>query len=158
MRLHYFKANKARVPVLALILLFSAVTACKKDDSGYGTNYSTIYGKWTISKVKAKFWNVGSPPEYDSVNMGGANYCDFRTDGKMYSYTDVTYSGPVLSIRPKYDTTPFIVQGKDSIFVSDNRGNSQLFLVQDFAPHSMVLYTWGSIGFGNYEDRAYYTR
>lgn len=149
--------QKQRIKILYIMLFFLTNSSCKKEDKNSNIN-NTIYGKWTSVKLKGIYWNAANVPEYDSVSMGNNSYSDFRIDGKIYSYTDVTYNGPVLRVNPKYDTTSFILQGKDTIIITDRKGNNSLFLVQNFTSHSTTLYLSGSIGFGRYENWAYYTR
>jgi hypothetical protein len=142
--------------IITVVFIAILIVSCKKESV---ENYNkTIYGKWGINKLKGIYWDANNNPEYDSVLMGSNSYSDFRTDGKIYSYTDISYNGPVLRVTPKYDTTIFHIKGNDTLITTDKQGNSNLFFIKDFTTDNITLYLIGSVGFGKYENWAYYSR
>ena len=78
-------------------------TACKKDSTTVSkTTAQKVIGKWSISSLAGVTYSEGVGYPY-TLPASSANYIDFRTDGKSYSFHMNQYD--TLSYRIINDQT-----------------------------------------------------
>ena len=76
--------NKIIFILVAAVTIF---TACKKDNKTVSrTTAQKVIGKWSISSLVGVTYNAGVGYPY-TVPTSSADYIEFRTDGKNYSFS-----------------------------------------------------------------------
>ncbi len=139
-----------KITKLIVGVLFILVLSCKKETTNPTNNTISIYGKWTVDKMKALFWQISGTPEYDSTLLGTGNYIEFRNNGFAYSETITTYNGPVIRIKPKRDTLNFLLNG-DTVLLSKKGSNPDtLFIIQQTTTN-LNTFSRYNLGFGKSE-------
>ena len=117
--------KKTMIVLLAGAALF---TACKKTDTTTTTTAQKVLGKWTyVSNVTREYYQA----KWTTYTTNGqtGDYVDFRTDGKLYTYTNT-----------KYDTISYAVISdkllklrKDTFQINTLTANSFVFYKSEFA-------------------------
>ena len=86
----------------AFLLIAATITllyACKKSDSSSSqpTAQQKIQAKWRYVSTAVNNYYSGSP-HVVTLNGNAADYADFRSDNKVYSYTTGTYDTSAYTI------------------------------------------------------------
>jgi hypothetical protein len=125
--------------ILGLAVLTVVIIAgCSKDDDGGGTREQTIRGKWT--PVSTKVYMIDrtqntSKTTYSPVYPG--DYSDFRSDGKLYTYTTEPNAGagydPHDTLSYRF-TTQYLIIEKDSLLVGALTKDSLVLYLQENTP------------------------
>ena len=81
------KTKKILKYLLVAATVGTIFTACKKDNKTVSrTTAQKVIGKWSISSLVGVTYNAGVGYPY-TVPTSSADYIDFRTDGKSYSFS-----------------------------------------------------------------------
>ena len=122
---------------LAAIILVS----CKKDDpTPIPTTIQKIQAKWTFDKLTDLNIFMGTSTR-DTLYGTAAEYVDFRTDNKVYSFID-----------SDYDTASYTLLNDNKIIMFDNTGYRDTSDIRVLNINQLQLFSTGTYTNGYYEN------
>lgn len=127
---------KLTIAIFIAALLF--ITSCKKESNpAPKTTLEKILGKWSHKTSVFNYFYSGMP-HVITITGTAADYADFRTDGKVYSY-----------ITGAYDTVSYSIISDVKMWIDDP---TQVYDIQTLTDKDLKIYNKESYPGGDYDE------